>query len=168
MPEGLFRYFKKHGITVENPHKGIYRILDKALFPTQIIVTEELSKKHTWLRALSGRMEEEDMCRLLTDISHLRGKMDREFADSVLEVSVKANKQLVEKLMGDDVMSEALLEIMEPIILEREKKAKNEGIEQGIIYLVDAFRDLGHNDAEIIKVVMTKYGLTEEKARKYL
>lgn len=70
--------------------------------------------------------------------------------------------------MGDDVMSEALLEIMEPIILEREKKAKNEGIEQGIIYLVDAFRDLGHNDAEIIKVVMTKYGLTEEKARKYL
>lgn len=172
MPEGLFRYFKEDGIIVENPHKGIYRILDKMLFPTQIIVTEELSKEHTWLRALSGRMEEEDMRRLLTDASRLRGKMDREFADSVLEVSVKANKELVEKLMGDDVMSEALLGIMEPIILEREKKAKNEGIEQGIeqgiVYLVDAFRDLGHDDTEIVKVVMTKYGLTEEKARKYL
>ncbi|HBA49029.1 MAG TPA: hypothetical protein DCZ91_14780 [Lachnospiraceae bacterium] len=115
--------------------------------------------------SLSLKSTGDGCCRIT---SHLKEKLDKEFADSVLEVCLRADGQLIKRLKGDDTMSGALLEIMEPIILEREKKAKNEGIEQGIIYLVDAFHDLGHNDAEIIKVVMTKYGLTEEKARKYL
>ena len=38
------------------------------------------------------------MRRLFRETSILEGKSDRELADSVLEVSVKANKQLVEKL----------------------------------------------------------------------
>ena len=41
---------------------------------------------------------------------------DRELADSVLQVSVSANKQVVEELRGDENMCQALLEIMEPEI----------------------------------------------------
>lgn len=48
-------------------------------------------------------------------------KLDKEFADSVLEVCLKANEHLIKKLKGDDTMSEALLEIVEPIIAERMK-----------------------------------------------
>ena len=116
-PEKLFRYFEEHGIRTENPCPGIYYVLDKILFPTQIIVAKELDRNHhTWLRSLTDKLEEKDMRRLLMDTSHLKGKQDKEFADSVLEVCFRANRQIIEKLKGDDTMSEALLEIMEPLI----------------------------------------------------
>lgn len=84
-PEKLLRYFTEHGIRIGNPYRGIYYVLDKVPFPTQIIVTRELGRgQHTWLKALTDKMEEEDMRRLLTDTSRLKGKLDREFADFVL------------------------------------------------------------------------------------
>lgn len=79
-------------------------------------------------------------------------------------MSVKANKQLVENLRGDDDMSQALLEIMEPVLLEREKQVEK----RGIIYLVDTMRDYGHNDSEIKKAIMNKYALSEEEVAEYL
>jgi len=164
-PEGLFRYFKEHETAVSNPHNGIYYITEGVLFPTQVIVTRELEGElHAWLKPLSDNAEEEDMRRLFREISSLEEKSDRELADSVLEVSVKANKQLVENLRGDDDMSQALLEIMEPVLLEREKQVEK----RGIIYLVDTMRDYGHNDSEIKKAIMNKYALSEEEVAEYL
>lgn len=116
-PEGLFRYFNSHGIRMTNPYKGIYYIMDAVLFPTQIIITGELEKEdHTWLKALSGRLEKQGMRELLDRIYNLTHKFDRELADAVLEVSVKANQAIVEELKGDESMCQALLEIMEPEI----------------------------------------------------
>ena len=43
-------------------------------------------------------------------------KLERELADAVLEVSVRANQEIVEELKGDESMCQALLEIMEPEI----------------------------------------------------
>ena len=69
-PEKLFRYFKQHGIRIEKPYDGIYYVLDKVPFPTQVIVAKELEgKQHTWLKSLSDKMEEVDMRRLLQDTS---------------------------------------------------------------------------------------------------
>ncbi len=48
-------------------------------------------------------------------------KADRELADSVLEVSISANRKIVDELIGDESMYEALMEIMEPQIQLREK-----------------------------------------------
>ena len=119
-PEKLFQYFEEHGIRIDTPCQGIYYVLDKVLFPTQIIVAKELNgEQHTWLKSLTDKMEENDMRKLLKDVSHLSEKLDKEFADSVLEVCLKANEHLIKKLKGDDTMSEALLEIVEPIIAER-------------------------------------------------
>lgn len=53
----------------------------------------------------------------------LSGKLDRELADAVLEVSVKANREIVEELKGDEAMCQALLEIMEPEIKEIVRQA---------------------------------------------
>lgn len=131
-PEGLFRYFREHGVPVENPHPGIYHILGEVLFPTQIIVVKELDKgQHSWLRFLSGSVKEEDMREFLEKVRHLEDKLDRESADSVLEVCLRENRALIEKLIGDDSMSEALLEIMEPKIIEIRHQAKTEGMERG-------------------------------------
>lgn len=104
-PEGLFQYFKEHDITVANPHHGIYYVLDGVLFPTQIVVSKELRKEnHIWLHALSENMDRQDMCELLEKVSMLKENSERELADSVLEVSIRANSGLIEKLRGDDNM----------------------------------------------------------------
>ena len=76
------------------------------------------------------------MVRLIECVDNLTEKTEKEFADSVLEVSIGANKQVVEELMGDERMCQALMEIMEPQLLSREKegmeKGRKEGIKEGI------------------------------------
>lgn len=99
-PEGLFQYFDRHGIRVTNPYAGIYYVLDSVLFPTQIVVGKELEQKnHAWLRALSDRLQKQEMLELLERINCITQKFDRELADSVLEVSIRANRQIVDELI---------------------------------------------------------------------
>lgn len=164
-PAGLFGYFEKHGIRVTNPFHGIYYVLDAVLFPTQIVVTRELDKKeHTWLTALSEGMEKQDMRALLERIDTLTQKIDRELADSVLEVSIRANRKIVEELRGDGNMCQALLEIMEPEIM----KIKEEVRQETILCAVEGFRDLGTGDDKIREILKKKYGFSDEEAEEYL
>ena len=173
-PEGLFRYFKEHSYSVSNPYQGIYYIEGNVLFPTQIVVTKELEEElHIWLGALSERMKKQSMVRLLKSVEGLTEKADKEFADSVLEVSIGANKQVIEELMGDGDMCQALMEIMEPQLLLREQKGIEKGIEKGlekgrIEGTVDTLREFGHGDLEIKNVIMQRYGLSKEEAEEYL
>lgn len=111
----MFGYFEDHGYGITCLQKGIYYIEGNTLFPTQIVVTGELDNTaHIWLRALTEKMGKAEMRGLLDKIRNLKGKADREFADSVLEVSVGANKKIIEELKGDVDMCRALMEIMEP------------------------------------------------------
>ena len=137
-PDGLFRYFREHKVEVSNPYPGIYYVLDGVLFFTQVIVTRELNgKSHGWLKSLSDKLKKEEMEALLKRARSLSGKLERELADAVLEVSVKANREIVEELKGDEAMCQALLEIMEPEINkivglakeEADQKAKKEAEE---------------------------------------
>ncbi len=137
-PDGLFRYFREHKVEVSNPYPGIYYVLDGVLFFTQVIVTRELNgKNHGWLKSLSDKLKKEEMEALLKRARSLSGKLERELADAVLEVSVKANREIVEELKGDEAMCQALLEIMEPEINkivglakeEADQKAKKEAEE---------------------------------------
>lgn len=126
-PEGLFRYFKEYKWEVLNPYPGIYYVMGGVLFPTQVIVTGELDgKNHGWLKSLSGKLKKQEMEALLKRARSLSGKLDRELADAVLEVSVKANREIVEELKGDEAMCQALLEIMEPEISQIVREATEE------------------------------------------
>lgn len=176
-PVGLFGYFEKHGIRVANPYRGIYYVLDAVLFPTQIVVTKELDKKeHAWLTALSEGMEKQDMKELLERIDALAKKFDRELADSVLEVSIRANRKMVEELRGDGNMCQALLEIMEPEIMKikeevRQKtrqETRREIMRETILCAVEGFRDLGADDDKIKEILKKKYGFSNEEAEEYL
>ena len=77
-------------------------------------------------------LEKEKLVRLIESTEKLTGKAEKEFADSVLEVSIGANVQVIEELMGDGRMCQALLEIMEPHLQRREKEGLEEGIKEGI------------------------------------
>ena len=179
-PERLFQYFAEHGYMVSNPYKGIYYIKGKNMFPVQIVATGELDKaEHTWLGALSEKLKKQDMTELLKKIRQLTGKNDRELADSVLEVSIGANRQIVEELKGDASMCQALMEIMEPQLLLRDEEKISEGLQQGIQQglqqglqqgiqgAIDMLRKFGHGDAEIKETIMEEYGLSAEEAEGY-
>lgn len=123
-PEGLFKYFDTHGIRVEEAYKGIYYVLDSVLFPTQVIVTKELEPgEHIWLKSLSSQLEVREIRELLECVEGLTEDVERQLADAVLEVSIRANRKIVEELRGDEGMCEALLEIMEPEINRIVKEA---------------------------------------------
>ncbi len=176
-PRELFRYFAAHGFFVEHPYKGIYYIKGRALFATQIVVTGELNRdEHIWLGALSKKLKVQDVKTLLEETNKLRGKAEKELADSVWDVSFCANKQLIEEMIGDESMYEALMEIMEPKLrirdMEREQKGLQkglkEGIQQGIKGTVEILRDLGLKDAVIKTMIMEKYNLKADEAVHYL
>ena len=168
-PRGLFQYFKEHNYSISNPYHGIYYIEERVLFPIQIIVTGELdSVSHIWLGDLSEKMSKQDMLELFKSISKLSGKADREFADSVLEISIGANKQIMEELRGEENMCQALMEIMEPQLLLREEEGIRAGLKTGIRGAVDTLRDFGHGDFEIRTAIMEKYNLSEKEAEEYL
>ena len=63
-------------------------------------------------------------------VNCIKQKFVLELADSVLEVSIRANRQVVGELRGEDGMCEALLEIMAPeinqIVLEKTQKVAQE------------------------------------------
>lgn len=67
-PEKLFKYFEEHEYAVTNPHKGIYYIKGKVLFPTQIVVIKELdSNSHRWIKSLPLQLNKDDLTELLDD-----------------------------------------------------------------------------------------------------
>lgn len=176
-PEGLFAYFKAHGIQTETPHDGIYYVKDAVLFPTQVVVTKELDKKgHIWLKSLSNKMEKQDMKELLYKIDTMNQKYERVLADSVLEVSIQANRRIVEELRKDDRMCQALLEIMEPEINKIKEDAVKSAVadavasvkENDIICAVKSFREVGVADLKIRELLIKNYSLSDEEAEKYL
>lgn len=128
-------------------------MLDRVLFPTQIIVTGELDgQSHTWLKALSDKLKKEEMKNLLERVDTLTESFERGLADAVLEVSVRINQEIAEELKGDEHMCQALLEIMEPEINkiaeeaakkaaeEATKKAEEKTAEEAAIRMVKAGR----------------------------
>lgn len=167
-PVGLFQYFEKHHYSVSCPYEGIYYIEGPVQFTTQVIVTKELDwENHIWLRSLSEELEQQDMRELLEAVRQLTGKYDRELADSVLEVSIQANEQIIEKLIGDENMSQVLLDIMKPIIEPqlrlREEAGMKAGIKKGIQGTVKVLRNLGYSDAEIRMIIRQQYNLSSEE-----
>ncbi|MFG6395401.1 MAG: hypothetical protein K1W24_14675 [Lachnospiraceae bacterium] len=99
-------------------------------------------EEHRWLCALSGKLSEKDLKELIININGLSGKMEKEYADSVLEIALKANRELAEKIRSDENMSKTLMEIMEPVISEVitevsqncKEEGRKEGKKEGMVY----------------------------------
>lgn len=91
-------------------------------------------------------------------------KADRELADSVLEVSISANRKIVEELIGDESMYEALMEIMEPKIKQKIVEERKKGIQ----ITVKSLKDFGIGEEDIKKVIIKNYGISEGDVKEYL
>ena len=110
------------------------------------------------------------------NIMEYKSPEDIEYAGSVLEVSIGANRRLVEEMKGDAGMCQALMEIMEPQLLLRDEEKISEGIQRGIekgmqegIYkTIDVLRKFGHKKEEIKAAIMEEYGLSAKEAEGHL
>lgn len=168
-PYGLFRCLKENGYQVSSPYHGIYYIEGKIPFSTQIVVTRELNPaEHIWLGSLSDELEKQNLLNLLAEIGRLHGKADQEYAQSVLEVGLRANEQALKELIGDKNMSEELLEILKPIIEPKMILREQKGLEQGIKGTVEALRYLGHDNKVIKETIKRQYHLSEEAVERYM
>jgi len=170
-PEGLFEYLINQGFEVSNPYHGIYYVQNKELFPTQVIVTRELGRNsHIWLKSLSNTLEKEEMRELLERIEGLTQNVDRELADAVLEVSVRANQKIVDELKGDESMCQALLEIMEPeinkIVGEARKEERIKARKEGAIETATNMLKSGKFSIEEIVEYVPKLSIEEVRTIK--
>ena len=164
-PIELFNYLEGHECKVRKAYGGIYYVEGKTWFPTQIVVTGELDQDaHIWLKGLSGNLEKGDIQKMMAERNHMTEKADRELADSVLEVSISANRKIVEELIGDESMYEALMEIMEPRIKQKIVEERKKGIQ----ITVKSLRDFGIGEEDIKKVIIKNYGISEGDVKEYL
>lgn len=166
-PKGLFQYFEEHNTRLESPYQGIYYVRDGVLFPTQIIVTSELNEfGHMWMKSLSGRLKKQDLKNLLERIDGLTLDFDRQLANSVLEVSIRANQEIVQELKGDEKMCQALLELMEPEINKITEKAVEKAVKEAVKEAVDKTAD---KEAKETASNMLKSGnFSPEEIKKYI
>lgn len=140
-PVKLMKKLAEEGWTIQNPCRGIYHISGRGFFPVQIVVTKELSdKEHIWLKAISGGITLRTAEELVIQSQNLSSRKEKLLADSVLDISVRANKGIYGKLKKEGTeMCEALQELMadelaesrEEGIREGRRKGKEEGIREG-------------------------------------
>ena len=168
-PVKLFQYFEDKGVSIRNSYKGIYYITDEVLFPTQIIVTREMdTEEHIWLTALSDGMQKQQLKALLEKMETFDSKLDRELAEAVLGVAIKANWQIAQELRGDGDMCQALMELMEPEINKIKETVREETTQQGIKNAIIALKASGHTKEEIKTFLTMAYGITQNEAEEYL
>jgi sugar-specific transcriptional regulator TrmB len=128
----MFESLKKLGATIEEKFPGIYHVKGVIVFDTQIIVTRELDKKtHSSLRILSKNAQEEDARRFLEETESFNTQGDKDNAESILQVSVSANKELYKKLKEFD-MCQALQELMKDEIDEKINESVVKAVDKAV------------------------------------
>jgi hypothetical protein len=132
-PRKLIKQLKKQGAIIEKKFPGIYYVTSKTLFDTQIVVTGQLSEEtHSSLRVLTKDLQEKDVKTFLTLAEKFQTQGDKNNVDSILQVSVKANRPIYEMVREDLKMCEALRELMKDEIDAEVAKGMERGIEQGM------------------------------------
>ncbi len=91
-----------------------------------------MSKEHSGLKILSKKAKKEDVVNFLEVSLNAKDQGDRENIDAILQVSVDANQGLYSVIREDKKMCAALEGLMADVIEEKERKAKDEGIKEGI------------------------------------
>ena len=132
-PVKLFQWFKDHGYEIQQNFNGIYYIKNHFHFDTQIIVLKELDPKlHLWLVSLCQKLNKDTAEKLVLEINNLSEKDECEYADSVLQVAMKENKDMFLKLKEASTMCEELAKLMEPEMREAKRIAEEEGRKAGM------------------------------------
>ena len=98
-PTELFRKLESEGGSIEEKYPGVYYITGVVAIPTQFILTSSLSRElHACLRVLSNRASEEDIKRFIAMTSDFTEPIDKQNADAVINISIRANQEAYNKI----------------------------------------------------------------------
>lgn len=169
-PRELFKSLDDMGTTVEEKYPGIYYVTGDVLFPVQVIVTKELdSKKHSGLKILTSKAEESDIRQFLKDTMGVTEPGDLHNIDAMLQVSVTANNEVYEIIRGDDIMCQALQDLMKD---EIDKKVADGRADERIIVEqnkdINAIKNLMKNLKLSAEQAMDALGISQEARGMYL
>jgi len=154
-PAALFNWFRAHGREIEKKYEGIYYIKDAGFLETQVIVLNEVSDEmHLWVKALTDNLNEQQAQKLITESKKLLEATDAEYAESVLQVAVKGNRDTFGKIKEMGNMYSALVELMQPEI--------DAAVDAAVGAAVDATEEKGVVTA--VENVMKKLKMPEEEA----
>lgn len=87
------------------------------------------------------------------------------YGDSVLQVAVKENRKMFEKIKEDGQMCEALRELMEPEITEAKQKARQEGLAEGVRDTIVKFFHAGNSAEDISRIMQIPLQEVEEMVK---
>jgi hypothetical protein len=115
-PRKLMEQLAKDGFTVSNPYNGIYYIERDGCIPAQVVLSGKVGdKENVWLRSLSDKVDEDAAREMVSATQKLKNKGDKDNAEAVLQVSVKANIGIYDKIKEErDMACEALRELFKP------------------------------------------------------
>ena len=175
-PRAMINALTESGARVTQKYPGIYYVhqdstgIGQVLFPTQIVVTRELSRpNHSSLRILTNRAEEADVRRFLGEAAAEKEQGDQNNVDSILQVSVSANSKVFEQIRRDSAMCQALRELMKDEIQKDVDAGIAKGRAEGIKAAIEIYReDLGLDDQTIVGKVAAKFNLSGDQAKEYV
>lgn len=132
-PRELFKWFRKKGFLLTEKYPGIFYAEKEDCFPTQIIVSNRLSKiEQKWLTLLENELSQEDLDRAVLQVNETNIKGDKDKAEAVLQVVIKSNQKSFEELKGGKEMScPALLELFAPELADARRDAEEIGVAKG-------------------------------------
>jgi hypothetical protein len=87
------------GYTISNPYKGIYYIERDGFIPAQVVIADKVGDDdNVWLRSLSNNIGVDTAREMVSATQKLENKGDKDNAEAVLQVSVKANIGIYDKI----------------------------------------------------------------------
>ena len=166
-PTELFKKIQIEGGSIEEKYPGVYYITGVVAIPTQFILTSSLSSDfHTCLRVLSNKASEDDIKRFIEMTSAFTAPVDKQNADSVMNVSISANREVYNKIRRENpFMCQALRELMKDEIQEKIQEERQDAVDQTLITSIkNLMKKLGLD----AKAAMETLGISASDQLRYL
>lgn len=120
-PRKLLNDLVNQGIVVDNPYPGVYYVNGLVSIPLQIVIADELTDTDFLaLRILKENADENEVRDFILNRKDKYTPGEINDIDAVLRVVASANKELFERMRGEDNMNDVLREIMKDDLLEAE------------------------------------------------
>lgn len=151
-PKKLFKQLAENGCSVKKYKPGIYYVEGKVLFPTQIIVINQLKgDEYLAFKSLSDLFSAKDAMKFVDIVKNKRNTANHEYLDAILQVSINVNRNMYNELRRrDPMMCQALKELLKEEIQEEIDKATAVTREE----LANSREELANSRAESAKRAM--------------
>ena len=116
----MFEEMEKKGTLVRDGTPGIYHVKGYTNLPFQIIITGELKgDEYAAYRALTDKVDEADVKRIIEGVGQEKDDAVREHYRVLLQLVIEKNPQFIEAIRRNPMMEDVLMEIVKDRVDEK-------------------------------------------------